>query len=196
MNKTDQIKSHYETILNESLKNTDLFSTNPEKSAHARESFNEEILKQYQPQSRNEVIKLLNDFAHPHLDEKAKELLTRVTNLATEKTLELPDLPDHNNITAEQTVKIINDAIDEIGKRLEKEHQNYVAHHLEAADIQRGEAAFRELLNVDVPKGILANVKNKITEKLIHNPLKLVCCSHVQTRSAVRTNKGNKGPVR
>ena len=180
MNKTDQIRFYYETVLSEALKNADLLS------ADSLKSFNEEILKQYQPESKDAVMDLLNDFVQPRLKEKAKESLALVAHFATEETLKLPS---HNNLTAVQTSEIINKAIDKTKKYFEEEHQKYVLYHLEAADIQRGEGDVRELFNVDVPKVILDRVKNEIEEMVCKNPERFVNISDVPNKSVVKTNK-------
>lgn len=175
MNVKDRIKCHYEEILGEALKGTDIIQKNRagKLTAKSRTAFNEEILKLYKPKSENKVIEWLDGSVYPYLDGKSKETLSLVASLATEKTLKL----NPNNVTGVQIREIITRSIDKAKKILEKRHNQHVIYNLEVDDLQRGEAAFRELVNVDVPGVILDKTAEKIAEMVRGNPQKLVTFS-------------------
>jgi hypothetical protein len=59
-------------------------------------------------------------------------------------------------------------------KKLSLNHNKHVLYNLDADDIRRGEKAFRELINVDVPEVILNKVGKEIDKMARENPQRFV----------------------
>jgi hypothetical protein len=158
--------------LSEALKNTDIYPKNSDNSINAlsRKAFNDEILKLYKPESKKQVMQWLNDTVHPDFEEKAQKTLSLVASIAQEDTLKLPN----NKINATQIIEILKNSIPKAINQLIENHNKHVLYNLDADDIRRGEKAFRELINVDVPEVILNKVGKEIDKMARENPQRFV----------------------
>jgi hypothetical protein len=172
INVKERIKCHYEEVLGEALKKTDISQKDSvgKLSTKSRETFNEEILKLYTPKSKNKIMEWLDEFVHPHLAKKSEKTLSLAASYAEKETLKLLS---YNNVTETQIAKILKESIEQAKNRLQQRHNEHVLYNLEADDIRRGEKALNELVNVDAPEVILNKTAKEIDEMVHENPQRL-----------------------